>query len=217
MARLKVGVLISGRGSNLQALLDACMDSAFPAQIVRVISNIPGVFGLERAKAANVPTLVINHKDYKTREEFEAAITKDFRIQGVELVLLAGFMRLVTPSFINAWEGRLINIHPSLLPAFKGVHVHEAVIANGVRFSGCTTHFVVPEMDSGPIITQAVVAVKGEDSPDTLAARILEAEHIIYPQTLRLFAEGRLQVKDGKVLIKNHSTPDSCMVNPAKV
>ncbi|MEL0107214.1 MAG: phosphoribosylglycinamide formyltransferase [Rhodospirillaceae bacterium] len=193
MARLKLGVLISGRGSNLQSLIDACADPAFPAEIVLVISNIPNVQGLDRAEKANIPTKTINHKDYDAREKFDQALTETLQQAGVELVCLAGFMRIVTAQFLAHWPDQVINIHPSLLPAFKGIHVHERVIEAGVKFSGCTVHYVVPEMDAGPIITQACVPVKDEDTPDTLAARVLEQEHVIYPLAVRLIAEKRLQ------------------------
>jgi phosphoribosylglycinamide formyltransferase-1 len=193
MARLKLGVLISGRGSNLHSLIDACADPAFPAEIVLVISNIPNVQGLDRAEKANIPTKTINHKDYDAREKFDQALTETLQQAGVELVCLAGFMRIVTAQFLAHWPDQVINIHPSLLPAFKGIHVHERVIEAGVKFSGCTVHYVVPEMDAGPIITQACVPVKDEDTPDTLAARVLEQEHVIYPLAVRLIAEKRLQ------------------------
>ncbi|MGA0393062.1 MAG: phosphoribosylglycinamide formyltransferase [Rhodospirillales bacterium] len=193
MARLKLGVLISGRGSNLQSLIDACADPAFPAEIVLVISNIPNVQGLDRAEKANIPTKTINHKDYDARKKFDQALTETLQQAGVELVCLAGFMRIVTAQFLAHWPDQVINIHPSLLPAFKGIHVHERVIEAGVKFSGCTVHYVVPEMDAGPIITQACVPVKDEDTPDTLAARVLEQEHVIYPLAVRLIAEKRLQ------------------------
>jgi len=191
--KLRIGVLISGRGSNLQSLIDACADPAFPAEIVLVISNIPNVQGLDRAEKANIPTKTINHKDYDAREKFDQALTETLQQAGVELVCLAGFMRIVTAQFLAHWPDQVINIHPSLLPAFKGIHVHERVIEAGVKFSGCTVHYVVPEMDAGPIITQACVPVKDEDTPDTLAARVLEQEHVIYPLAVRLIAEKRLQ------------------------
>ena len=192
MARLKLGVLISGRGSNLQSLIDACRDPAYPAEIALVISNVPGVQGLERAQKAGIPAVTINHKEYDSRESFEQALTEALRNAGVELVCLAGFMRLVTAGFLERWPGSVLNIHPSLLPAFKGIHVHERVIEAGVKFSGCTVHYVVPEMDAGPIITQACVPVQEGDDADALAARVLEQEHVIYPMAVRLVAEERL-------------------------
>jgi phosphoribosylglycinamide formyltransferase-1 len=191
MAKLKLGVLISGRGSNLQSLIDACTNPDFPAEIVLVISNIPNVQGLERAQKASIPTVTINHKNFESRDAFDQALDAALCEATVELVCLAGFMRIVTASFLEKWPHKVINIHPSLLPAFKGIHVHERVIEAGVKFSGCTVHRVVPEMDAGPIITQASVPVLDDDDADILAARILEKEHVIYPLAVRLIAEER--------------------------
>ena len=169
MEKLKVGVLISGRGSNLQALIDACRDPAYPAEIVDVISNVHGAGGLDHAEAAGISVSVVDHKDFTDRESFEAAINDVLSIHGAELVCLAGFMRLLSEGFVHHWEERMINIHPSLLPSFKGLHVHERAIEAGVRFSGCTVHFVSPDTDSGPIIAQAAVPVHSGDDADTLA------------------------------------------------
>lgn len=189
MEKLKLGVLISGRGSNLQSLIDACADPAFPAEIALVISNVPNVQGLTRAETAGIPTATINHKDFESREAFDQELVSTLQSADVELVCLAGFMRIVTGEFLAHWPNMVINIHPSLLPAFKGIHVHERVIEAGAKFSGCTVHRVVPEMDAGPIITQASVPVLENDDPDTLAARVLEQEHVIYPLAVRLIAE----------------------------
>ena len=197
-----VAVLISGSGSNLQTLIDACAAADFPAKIALVISNKADAFGLTRAKNAGIPTRVISHKDYASRAAFDTAMDAILREAGVEFVCLAGFMRLLTPEFVSGWKDRLVNIHPSLLPAFKGVHVHEQVVAAGVRFSGCTVHFVRPEMDVGPIIAQAAVPVHPDDTPEAVAARVLEQEHILYPQALRQLAEGKLVVRDEKVFIQ---------------
>ena len=212
--RLKLGVLISGRGSNLQSLIDACADPAFPAEIALVLSNVPGVQGLERAKTANIPTATINHKDYDSREAFDQALNQTLRDAGIELVCLAGFMRILSASFLSSWSDRVVNIHPSLLPAFKGIHVHQQVLEAGVRFSGCTVHFVVPEMDAGPIIVQACVPVHRDDDAKALAARVLSEEHRIYPLAVRLIAEGRTHIKGGRVAVDNDQHPDRSLVNP---
>lgn len=201
---MKIAVLISGRGSNLQALIDAANQPGWPAEIVLVISNVAGAQGLERAKAAGIPTTVINHKDFEDRETFDASMTeaieKSAAGNGAELVCLAGFMRLLSTHFIDHWRDRLINIHPSLLPSFKGLEVHQRVLDAGEEFSGCTVHFVRPEMDTGPILLQTKVPVQPGDAADTLAARVLEQEHVIYPEAVRLIAEGRVKV-DGELAL----------------
>ena len=198
---MKAAVLISGRGSNLQALIDAQAAPGWPAKIVLVISNVTGAQGLERAAKAAIPATVIDHRDFGGRQPFDAAMTAAIEDAGAEFVCLAGFMRILSDPFIDRWRDRLINIHPSLLPAFKGLHVHQRVIEQGERFSGCTVHFVRPEMDTGPIIIQARVPVLPGDDADTLAARVLEQEHIIYPRALRLIAEGRVTVEGERALI----------------
>jgi phosphoribosylglycinamide formyltransferase-1 len=197
--RLKTAVLISGRGSNLKALIEACAQKDYPAEIAVVISNIPDAGGLSYAHAAGIPTAIVPHKDYPGRDAVDAAIDERLEKSGVEFICLAGFMRILSDAFVRKWEGRMINIHPSLLPAFKGTHVHERVLASGVRTSGCTVHYVVPELDSGPTILQAEVPVLASDTPDTLAARVLEQEHKLYPQALRLIAEGRVRLENGRV------------------
>lgn len=202
-ARLKTGVLISGSGTNLQALLDACAAPGFPAEIVLVISNRADAGGLERAKRAGVATQIIPHKDYPSREAFDAAIDVALRGAGVEFVCLAGFMRLLTPEFVNQWHNRLINIHPSLLPAFKGIDAVEQALAAGVGRTGCTVHFVRPEMDAGPILLQAEVPVKAGDTAEILHDRIRQAEHKCYPEALRLIAAGRVAVTDETATISN--------------
>jgi len=188
VGRLKVGVLISGRGSNLQALLDACADPAFPAEIALVISNVAAAEGLDRAAKAGVATLAIDHKDFPDRESFDAKMDEALRAAGIELVCLAGFMRLLSTGFVEGWRGRMINIHPSLLPAFKGLHTHAQALAAGVAEHGCTVHWVTPALDDGPAILQGRVPVLAGDTVETLAARVLEAEHRLYPEALRLIA-----------------------------
>lgn len=197
---MKVGVLISGRGSNLQALIDACAEADFPAEIVTVISNRPNVGGLELAEAAGIPHQVINHKDFEDRESFDEALDEALQAAGVELICSAGFMRILTDGFVEKWRNKQLNIHPSLLPSFKGLHVHERSIEAGVRISGCTVHFVRAEMDDGPIVAQAAVPVHSDDTASTLAARILVAEHKIYPLALKLVAEGKARVVGEKVV-----------------
>jgi phosphoribosylglycinamide formyltransferase-1 len=211
----KVGVLISGRGSNLQALIAARRTPGYPADIALVISNRADAYGLTLAKQARIPTAIIPHAAHPTREAFEAAIHEQLQKKSVELVCLAGFMRVLSPSFVKMWENRMLNIHPSLLPSFTGLGTHARAIAAGVRFSGCTVHFVSPELDSGPIIMQAAVPVHPQDTPDALAARVLKAEHRCYPAALRLLAENRLRIEDNRVLIDGHLAPVDTVLNPA--
>ena len=199
MSRVRTAVLISGRGSNLQALIDAAADPSFPAEIVLVISNVEGVYGLERARQAGIATAVISHKGL-SREAFDAKLDAALEAADVQLVCLAGFMRILSDGFARKWTGRLLNIHPSLLPSFRGVHVHEQALEAGVKFSGCTVHFVVPELDAGPIVEQAVVPVLANDTPDSLAARVLEQEHRIYPAALKLLAEGKVKLEGSRAV-----------------
>lgn len=188
MTRKKTAVLISGGGSNLQALIDACREPSFPAEIALALSNNAQAYGLERAARAGIPTQVISHKDYPSREAFDAALHGALTENGVEIVCLAGFMRLLTPGFVEKWRGSMLNIHPSLLPAYKGLHTHRRVLEAGEKESGCTVHFVTPELDAGPVILQARVPVLPGDTEKTLAARVLEREHVIYPEALRRVA-----------------------------
>lgn len=211
---MKLAVLISGRGSNLQALIDACADADFPAEIVLVASNKADAFGLGRAQKAGIATAVLNHKDFPDRDSFDAAMSQLIEASGATFVCLAGFMRLLSDDFVRRWRDKLINIHPSLLPAYKGLHVHERMIEEGARFAGCTVHFVRPAMDEGPIIAQAVVPVLPDDTADTLAARILEQEHVLYPLALRLIAEGRVRVTAEVARIDGHQAPSGALINP---
>lgn len=200
MTRKRVGVLISGRGSNLQALIDATQAPDYPAEIVLVISNVPGAQGLAHAEAAGIPTRTINNKDFASREAFDAALTAALEDAGVELLCNAGFMRLHSEGFVRHWWNRHLNIHPSLLPAFKGLRTHARVLEEGAQLTGCTVHFVRPELDSGPIVAQAEVPVLDGDTPESLAARVLMAEHRLYPHALRLVASGAVRVEDEAVI-----------------
>ena len=203
MSRKRVGVLISGRGSNLQALINACKKRDYPAEIVMVISNVHQAQGLLRAEAALIPTLTVNHKDFPSREAFETILDTGLNEAGVEILCNAGFMRLLTPEFVARWRDRHLNIHPSLLPAFRGLHTHERVIAAGCKISGCTVHFVRPEMDEGPIVAQAAVPVLAGDTPESLGARVLETEHRLYPHALALVASGAVSVQGERVIDTN--------------
>jgi len=192
--KIKLAVLVSGSGSNLQALIDACAQDHYPAEIAVVISNKAKAFGLERAQKAGIPTHIINHREHEGREGFDAALVETIQSYDVDLVCLAGFMRILTPVFISAFEGRILNTHPSLLPkhggaGMYGMHVHEAVIAAGDRTSGCTIHEVIVDVDRGPIILQKSVDVKEDDTPDTLAKRVLAQEHIAYREAVKMLAE----------------------------
>ena len=214
MAHYKIAILISGRGSNMAALIEACKDDAYPADVALVISNRPDALGLEIARAADIPTRVIEHGDFDSREEFDAAMTAALAAAEVRLICLAGFMRLLSAEFCQRWRDSLINVHPSLLPAFKGLHVHERMLETGARITGCTVHFVRPEMDEGPILVQAAVAIAADDTPETLAARILVQEHRIYPLAVRLIVEGRARTAGGVVAIETYELPDDVLINP---
>lgn len=216
MERLKTAVLISGRGSNLQALLDAAAAPGYPAEIVRVISNVAGVAGLDRAARAGIATATIDHRDFPSRAAFEDALHGEITASGAGIVCLAGFMRLLTAGFVSRWHDRLINIHPSLLPSYKGLHSHERALADGVRVTGCTVHFVRAEMDTGPIIVQAAVPVHGGDDADTLAARVLAAEHRCYPLALKLIAERRVRIENEIVILEDAGYPDTVLLSPKR-
>ncbi|PCI32757.1 MAG: phosphoribosylglycinamide formyltransferase [Alphaproteobacteria bacterium] len=211
---LDVAVLVSGQGSNLQALIDACAQDGFPARIVAVISNNPGAYGLERAKKAGIATSVINHRDYDDRESFEEAIDQELKKYKAKFICLAGFMRILDGRFVNRWKDRILNIHPSLLPAFRGLHTQERALEAGVRFTGCTVHIVRPEMDDGPIILQAALAVDPEDDADNLSRKVLELEHVIYPEALKLVALGRVRISGNKAVIEKASYPEHGLISP---
>jgi len=206
-AKLKVGVLLSGGGTNLQALLDACAAPDFPAEIVLVVANNADAFGLVRAQRAGVDTAVLDHRPYASREAFEADLDRLLRDHGVEAICLAGFLRVLTEGFVEAWRDRMLNIHPSLLPAYKGLHTHARALADGATRHGCTVHFVRPALDDGPLIAQAEVAVAPGDDADSLAARVLSREHAIYPLALKLLGEGRLKVVGDQVEIDGARGP----------
>lgn len=192
MTRKRVAVLISGRGSNMSALIEAAKDKNFPAEIVLVLSNVPDAGGLDVAHKNGIATEVIDHRPFaKDRAAFEAELQRTLLKHAIEIVCLAGFMRLLTADFVGQWQGRMLNIHPALLPQFKGLHTHRRALEAKVKEHGATVHFVVPEMDSGPIVAQEAVEVRGDDTEASLAARVLQAEHRIYPLALKLLAEGR--------------------------
>ncbi len=214
MAKLKLAVLISGRGSNLEALIAACEDATYPAEIILVISNNAEAKGIARASSNGLPAMVINHRDFLNRAEFEHKMTAAMTNAGVELVCLAGFMRLLSEEFVNYWRDRLINIHPSLLPAFKGLDVQARAIAAGAKFSGCTVHYVRDQMDVGPIICQAVVPIHWNDDANSLSTRILAQEHVIYPQAIRWIAEKRISITDERVNLVNPTHSNSTIINP---
>ena len=198
---LPVVVLISGSGSNLQAIIDAVANQSVNANIKAVISNRPGVLGLERAQTAGIPTQVIDHKDYPDRRSFELELEKVIDSYEPQLIVLAGFMRILTPEFVNHYLGRMINIHPSLLPNFQGLHTHQRAIDAGVKEHGASIHFVTPELDGGPVVLQAKVTVLADDTPQALAARVLTVEHQIYPQAIEFIAQQRLHLKNNQAYL----------------
>jgi phosphoribosylglycinamide formyltransferase 1 len=216
MSRKRVAVLISGRGSNMAALIEAAKDKTYPAEIVLVVSNRLDAGGLVTASANGIATEVVDHTAFtKDRAAFERALQSTLAKHRIEIVCLAGFMQLLTPGFVNQWPERLLNIHPALLPAFKGLHTHKRALAAGAKMHGASVHFVVPKMDSGPVIVQGAVAVRGDDSEETLAKRVLDIEHRIYPLVLKLVAEGRVRVVDGRCLIDGVPVPDGAAIVPS--
>lgn len=202
MEKLKTGVLISGRGSNLAALIDAARSADYPAEIACVVSNEADAPGLAIAAAAGIPTAIVPHRGHPDRETFDRVVSAELERHEVELVVLAGFMRIFSPWFPTRWANRLVNIHPSLLPAFKGTHVQRQALAAGVRVSGCTAHLVIPDLDSGPIIAQAAVPVRAGDTEEALSARILRQEHRLYPLVVRWFGEGRIAIDGDRVTVR---------------
>jgi len=200
---IRIAVLVSGRGSNLQALIDAIESGILKgkAQISIVVSNIPGVTALDRAKKHGIKTAVVDGKEYRDKSAYEQQIIKVLEGEKVDLICLAGYMRLLSPEFIKHFKGRIMNIHPALLPAFPGLHVQKAALDHGVKFSGCTVHFVDEGCDTGPIIIQAVVPVLDDDTEESLSARILEQEHKIYPEAIRLYSEGKLKIEGRRVMV----------------
>lgn len=205
MDKLPIGVLISGSGTNLQAIIDAIEAGKLDAKIEVVVSNKANAFGIERARRHGILTEVLDHRSFSSREAYDEAVVAILRQRRVALVVLAGFMRLLSPGFIRAFANRIMNIHPALLPAFPGLNVQQRAVEHGVRFSGCTVHFVNEECDEGPIIIQAVVPVLPDDTGETLAARILELEHRIYPRAIQLYAAGRLQIVGRRVVVQGIS------------
>lgn len=195
----RTAVLISGRGSNMASLIAAAQSSDYPAQIALVIASNPTAAGIKTAASHDIQTAVVHHREFSTREAFETVLDETLQSHAIDLVCLAGFMRVLTSGFVAKWFGRIINIHPSLLPSYKGLRTHERALADGVKIHGCSVHFVVPEMDAGPIIMQAAVPVLDGDDPEVLAARVLAQEHVIYPRALQMLAAGQLEIVNGKV------------------
>ncbi|GAB6267338.1 MAG: phosphoribosylglycinamide formyltransferase [Smithella sp.] len=200
---LKLGVLISGNGSNLQSIIDHIEKGSLKAIIKIVISNNPDAYGAIRAKKHGIPVVILKHTDFKNKEDFDLELIKILKSNQVDLVILAGFMRILTPAFLKAFSHKIMNIHPALLPSFPGIHGQKQAVEYGVKISGCTVHFVDEGVDTGPIIIQSAVQVLDDDTEATLAARILKKEHMIYPQAIQLFADGKIEIKGRKVLIKN--------------
>jgi phosphoribosylglycinamide formyltransferase 1 len=213
--QLPIGILVSGSGSNLQSIIDRIEEEKLNAAIRVVISNVPDAYALTRARKHGIPTEVVDHKMFPDRKAFDRAMVEILRAHGVELVVMAGFMRVLTPFFLQSFPMRIMNIHPALLPAFPGLHVQRKAVAYGVKFSGCTVHFVDEGVDTGPIIIQAVVPVLDNDTEDSLAKRILKEEHRIYPRALELYAAGRLRVSDRKVaVLKGKNAREQALHNP---
>lgn len=216
MKKARIAVLVSGRGSNLQAIIDNIQKGLLSSELAVVISDQTDAYALERARTHNIPAVLVSAKGYKNkREEYDALLVKELRERNVDLVCLAGFMRIITPVLIRAFPNRILNIHPSLLPAFPGLHVQKRALNHGVKFSGCTVHFVDEGMDTGPIIIQAVVPILDSDTEDSLSERILKQEHKIYSRAIQLFAEGRLKVEGRRVLVSNGGNAgDAFLMNP---
>src|SRR5262245_32850898 len=215
MARKRVAVLISGRGSNMASLIEAAKAPDYPAEIALVVSNRPDAAGLELARKAGVPSTVVDHRPHgKDRAAFERVLQNVLDERRIELICLGGFMRLFTADFVLHWQGRMLNIHPALLPSFPGMDPHEQALRAGVKISGATVHFVVPETDAGPTVAQAAVPVRGDDTAETLAARVLSVEHRIYPQALKLVAEGRVKMIGGRCQIEGVLPAEGTLIVP---
>jgi phosphoribosylglycinamide formyltransferase 1 len=214
MSRKRAAVLISGRGSNMAALIEAAKAKDYPAEIALVVSNKPDAGGLVTARAAGIVTEVIDHTAFQDRAAFERALQAALEKHRIDLVCLAGFMRLLTPWLVGHWQNRMLNIHPALLPAFKGLDTHKRALTAGAKLHGASVHFVVPEMDSGPIIVQGAVAVRADDTEETLAARVIKVEHKIYPLALKLVAEDRVTVVSNRCLIDGTPVPDPATLVP---
>jgi len=214
MAGIKTAVLISGRGSNMAALVDAAQEDEYPAEIALVLSNVADAAGLDHARSSGIATAVLEHRDFADRASFETELSRLLHENGIELVCLAGFMRLLTDTFVDEWRDRLINIHPSLLPAFKGLNTHERALAAGVRIHGATVHFVRPNMDEGPIIVQAAVPVLEADNAQSLAERVLAVEHRIYPMALAWVAQRRARVVGERVVLGNLPESTGILIYP---
>ncbi|QRM27841.1 phosphoribosylglycinamide formyltransferase [Microvirga sp. VF16] len=200
MTRRRVAILISGRGSNMVSLIEAASQPDFPAEIALVLSNRPDAAGLERAEAAGIATAIVDHKAHPTREDFERAMDAELASHDIAFICLAGFMRVLTDGFVERWAGRMVNIHPSLLPLYRGTRTHRRALEDGVLVHGCTVHFVVPELDAGPIIAQAVVPVVPDDTEESLAARVIVQEHKLYPHALRMICDGTAWLENGRVV-----------------
>lgn len=214
MSKLRLAVMISGSGTNLQALIDACQQEEYPAVIEVVISNRPNAKGLERARNAGLKAVCIDHKDFESRETFEDAVHDCLVEHKTQLVCLAGFMRILNAEFVNRWKDRMINIHPSLLPSYKGLHTHARAIEDGVRFGGCTIHYVRPEMDNGPIIMQTAVPIAADETEDSLAAKVLTYEHQMYPAAVRMIAEGKVRVSGHRVVFTDTDLGTEGLISP---
>ena len=211
----RVGILISGRGSNMMALIEAARAPGYPAEVAVVISNRPDVPGMQRAREAGIKALVVDHKGFATREDFDTAVEAALREAGVDLVCQAGFMRIQSAAFADRWLGRQLNIHPSLLPSFRGLRPQQQALDAGVRIAGCTVHFVTAELDAGPIVAQAAVPVLPDDTAETLAERILTAEHKLYPLALQLVAAGEAVLEGGRVVLRGSVNQQDWLISPA--
>jgi phosphoribosylglycinamide formyltransferase 1 len=214
MTRRRVAILISGRGSNMVSLIEAARAPDFPAEIALVLSNRPDAAGLERAKAAGIATCVIDHKAHSTREDFEQAMDAALAEHAIAFICLAGFMRVLTDGFVERWAGRMVNVHPSLLPLFRGTQTHRRALEEGVLVHGCTVHFVVPELDAGPIIAQAAVPVVPGDTEESLAARVIVQEHKLYPQALRMICDGTARLENGRVEFSRGWDASGALLSP---